>query len=688
MAQQAPSQTQRIITALAASILVFYLWVFVYQRFFYEPPAPPATAPAPGDVAPPPTATAPTTTWPEATAPAPAAEWPTQPPAADGLVATGGEDSTEITLGDASSDSQYPMALELTPRGAAVKNAWVRGYYQTVDKEDPYRIFQPLPASDRSPERYSLETSKVRFVELDQEVLLDRVTWKVENATPEQVVFSTDVHGPDTTPVARVLKTYTLPAQPPGNGPDTYDVLLALRIENLTQAPLTAVLVQQGPIGFQQEARMEDRKIIGAIFDREGRAPAVKGHLRSALADKDLLELGRDEGSSRIGWVAEANQYFTCIMSPMDRLGFEEAVRFERADAIHLVEGEDGEGEDLTFRYVTTPLPLAPGRGQDVVFDCYIGPKSKQIFQEVPKYAQRDYYAVIRESFYMCAPGALVALMMRLLNMFHRIPPHNYGIAIILLVIIVRTILHPITKRSQVNMMKMQKQMSSLQPKINAVKEKHANDRAAMNQAMMEVYRDAGVNPAGSMLTCLPMALQLPIWAALWTALNSTVEMRHAPFDGWWIRDLTQPDALIAFGTSFQIPLMGTIHSFNLLPILLAISQLLQAKYMPRSTAPTTGGNPDQMDQQRKMMMFMSVFFLFLFYNMPSGLNLYIMTSNLVGILEQWRIRKHIAEEEKKGKFAPPGPKRKSWFQQKWEELQKEAEDVKKVQSSRPKKRK
>jgi YidC/Oxa1 family membrane protein insertase len=261
-------------------------------------------------------------------------------------------------------------------------------------------------------------------------------------------------------------------------------------------------------------------------------------------------------------------------------------------------------------------------------------------------------------------------------------------------VIVVRTILHPITRRSQVNMMKMQKQMASLQPKVNAVKEKYANDRAAMNQAMMEVYKDAGVNPAGSMLTCLPMMLQLPIWAALWTALNSTVEMRHAAFDGWWIRDLTQPDALIAFSAGVEIPLLsyvmgGPIHSFNLLPILLAISQLIQAKFMPRSSAPAAGGNPDQMEQQRKMMMFMSVFFLFLFYNMPSGLNLYIMTSNLAGILEQWRIRKHIAEEEEKAKFAPPpGPKPKGWFHRKWEELQKEAEEVKRIQSPKAKKRK
>jgi len=235
--------------------------------------------------------------------------------------------------------------------------------------------------------------------------------------------------------------------------------------------------------------------------------------------------------------------------------------------------------------------------------------------------------------------------------------------------------------------------MASLQPKINAVKEKYGNDRQAMNQAMMEVYREAGVNPAGSVLTCIPMALQLPIWAALWAALNSTVEMRHAPLDGWWIKDLTQPDALIPLGTAIHVPLLsfilgGPITAINLLPILLAISQLLQAKYMPRSTAPSTPDKPDQMEQQRKMMMFMSVFFFFMFYNMPSGLNLYIMTSNVAGIFEQWRIRQHIAEEEKRGKFAAAAaPKPKGWLHRKWEELQKEADQARRVHSDRTKKR-
>src|SRR5437870_1923978 len=164
----------------------------------------------------------------------------------------------------------------------------------------------------------------------------------------------------------------------------------------------------------------------------------------------------------------------------------------------------------------------------------------------------------------------------------------------------------------------------------------------------MKVCQEAGVNPAGNLLTCLPMMLQIPIWGALWAALGSTIEMRHAPFDGRWIKDLTSPDALIHFKNAVYIPLVsklmgGPFTSLNVLPILLGISQMLQTKYMPRGAlAAQTGGSPDQLEQQRKMMMFMSVFFVLMLYNAPSGLNLYIMASNFFGILEQWRIRQHI----------------------------------------------
>ncbi len=581
--------------------------------------------------------------------------------------------------------------------GPALKQASLPGYHETVKRKKPYEIFRPLEVDGS--EDLSFETIRVRFVELDKEVPLDAVVWKKDRVTDQEAVFSVQINLPDGKPLARVIKTYTLKPQPGNAGPasQTHDLGLTASIENLSGGKLQAVLVQQGPLGMTQEAQREDRSVIGAMYE-QGRQQAnivAKSHARSKFAGKSKsLQIAQDDESHRVAWIAEANQYFTCIMAPEGRTGMTSPEMFERVDAVHLTPASTDNSADLSFRFITRPMTIAAGEQKTLGFDCYVGPKSKKIFESVPKYEKLDYYAVITSSFYMCAPAGLVGLMMWLLNAFYRIPPHNYGIAIFLLVVVVRGILHPITKRSQVNMMKMQKQMASLQPKLKAAKEKYANDKAALNQATMEVYRDAGINPAGNILTCIPMMLQLPIWAALWAALSSTVEMRHAPLDGWWIKDLTRPDALFTWTTPITIPLLsslmgGAMTSLNLLPILLGISQMLQAKYMPKSNAPSNPDNPDQMDQQRKMMMFMSIFFFFMFYNMPSGLNLYIMSSNVFGIAEQWRIRKHIEEEEKKGKLAPAqGPKRKTWLQRKWEELQKEAEEAKRISSERAKKRK
>jgi len=149
----------------------------------------------------------------------------------------------------------------------------------------------------------------------------------------------------------------------------------------------------------------------------------------------------------------------------------------------------------------------------------------------------------------------------------------------------------------------------------------------------------------------------------------------------------------------------GKIQYLNVLPILLAVTQVLQTKFMPRgNTSQAASGSPDQLEQQRKMMMLMSVVFMFVLYNAPSGLTLYIMASNIFGIIEQLRIRRHIADLEARseaaaahpgllrrlfrrffGRAVGGGEGHKSWLRSKWEELQKEIAEAKRMQSQRGK---
>lgn len=160
--------------------------------------------------------------------------------------------------------------------------------------------------------------------------------------------------------------------------------------------------------------------------------------------------------------------------------------------------------------------------------------------------------------------------------------------------------------------------MSTLQPKLKALKEKHAKDPQKLNKATMALYKEEGVNPMGG---CLPMLIQMPLLFALFQVFRSTIELRGAPFM-LWITDLSAPDTLFEIG-GFPI---------NILPLLMGISMLLQQRMTP-----TTG----QAGQQKQMMYFMNIFFIFIFYKFPSGLNLYYTLFNVLTILQQKYLTPH-----------------------------------------------
>jgi YidC/Oxa1 family membrane protein insertase len=211
-----------------------------------------------------------------------------------------------------------------------------------------------------------------------------------------------------------------------------------------------------------------------------------------------------------------------------------------------------------------------------------------------------------------------------------------------LLVLLVRTLLHPLTKKSQVSMMKMGK----LGPKVEELKKKYASNPSEMNKRVMELYREQGANP---MLGFLPMMVQMPIWISLYAAINASIDLRGAAFLPFWITDLSAPDMLFSFPT-ITIPLLGWhISSFNLLPILLAVGMVMQQKLM--SSSQTASASPQMAQQQKMMMIMMPIMMLIFLYTAPSGLNLYIMASTFGGVIEQKIIKKHIKEQEDKEKY-------------------------------------
>ncbi len=202
-----------------------------------------------------------------------------------------------------------------------------------------------------------------------------------------------------------------------------------------------------------------------------------------------------------------------------------------------------------------------------------------------------------------------------LTKMFRIIP--NYGFVIILFSLLVKILLSPLTKKS----FQSTRRMQDLQPKIQVLKEKHKNDPKKLNAAQAELFKAEGVNPLGG---CLPMLLQMPILIAFFTIFRSTIEFRGAPFFGW-ITDLSVPDTLTTIA-GFPI---------NVLPFLMGATMFLQQKLM----ASPSGGA-----QQKMMMYFMNVFFLFIFYSFPSGLNLYYSVFNVLSIVQQ----KYLTPSSKK----------------------------------------
>jgi YidC/Oxa1 family membrane protein insertase len=199
----------------------------------------------------------------------------------------------------------------------------------------------------------------------------------------------------------------------------------------------------------------------------------------------------------------------------------------------------------------------------------------------------------------------LAAPIFWLLNWIHRLVG-NWGIAIILLTVLIKLVFYPLSAASYKSMAK----MKQVTPRLTKLREQYGNDRAKMNQAMMELYKEEKINPLGG---CLPIVVQIPVFIALYWVLLGSVELRHAPFYGW-IEDLSAPDP------------------FYLLPALMMASMIVQTKLNPTPPDPV----------QAKVMMIMPFAFGVMFFFFPAGLVLYWLVNNILSIAQQWQITRML----------------------------------------------
>lgn len=324
--------------------------------------------------------------------------------------------------------------------------------------------------------------------------------------------------------------------------------------------------------------------------------------------------------TNRISWAAIAGKYFTFVAVP-------DATQYEYAFSMAPVAGVPE-----TSRLFMTRPPVSGSKTTDL-YRFYLGPKNQKALgvydiAEKNAYKLRDLNlgAVASTSGFL---GPLESVLKWFLMIFFKVIP-NYGIAIILLTILVKVLMFPLTKKSSESTLRMQ----ALSPKIKEIQEKYKDNSQKMNVEMAELYKREGYNP---MSGCLPMLLQIPIFFAMYNLFNNHFDLRGALFIPGWIPDLSLPETVWSFAP-FRLPILNW-SDLRLLPFLYLGSQLLYGKV---TQTPDQQGNA-----QMKMMLYvMPIMFFFILYDVPSGLLLYWIMSNVLTMGQQLAINKYLAKKK------------------------------------------
>jgi YidC/Oxa1 family membrane protein insertase len=284
-----------------------------------------------------------------------------------------------------------------------------------------------------------------------------------------------------------------------------------------------------------------------------------------------------------IGWYSFEGEYFAALLIPPSA---------ERSLTM-AVKGD--EKNILKVRGTLSPISIPPKQAIKVPYRIYLGPKEIRPLKELGVGAEKlldfGFFSIVAKP------------ILWFLNLTNSVTG-NYGIDIIIVSILIKIIFLPLTQIS----MKSMKEMQKVQPEMTRLRETYKNDKARLQQEIMLLYKRRKINP---MSGCLPMLIQIPVFIALYNALQNAIEMRHAPFF-WWIKDLSAKDPIY------------------ITPLIMGATMVLQQKMTPTSADPT----------QAKMFMLMPIMFTFLFLSFPSGLVLYWLVNNVLSIAHQYYMNK------------------------------------------------
>lgn len=362
----------------------------------------------------------------------------------------------------------------------------------------------------------------------------------------------------------------------------SYVVAEKLSITNTGSAPL--------PLRVGFTAATTGLSVPGNSYDPTRVAMLAGGKLTEETSTDTLAKKGLQVDQDP-QFAAVMSNYFVMAVAPEGQGGALKA-RFE----------------DNVFRLAADRPEIGVAPGQTVTLPCsyYFGPKEPKSLAQAPSQLTR----VIDYGTFDIIAKPLVDL----LRFFHGLVG-NWGVAIILLTLLIKLVFWPLSKKSYSSMDKMKK----LQPLINQIREKHADDRERMNAEMMQLYKTYKINPMGG---CLPMIVQIPVFFGLYQALLNSIELRHASFIGHlpgtdlvWLADLSTKDP------------------YYITPLIMGATMFIQQRLTPAPGDPT----------QAKVMMFMPVIFTVMFLNFPSGLVVYWLVNNVLSIAQQWMMTRSQA---------------------------------------------
>ena len=365
---------------------------------------------------------------------------------------------------------------------------------------------------------------------------------------------------------------------------------------------------------------------IGPHFDRKKNPNEVREILEFYNNKRFSKDIQGKTYDRPFEWAGVGGKYFAILIKPQNVENISSVVKTSSAV-------ENGYGNSQIF---LTRLPLKNGISTDE-FYVYIGPRSEN---ELIKYnlADKNKWGILNAKFNQALKTtgvfSLVEMLLKwALEKIH-IFIHNWGLAIIALTVILKIILFPLSKKSAMGTLKMQE----IQPKMQAIQAKYRDNPQKLNEETAKLYKESGYNPVSG---CLPMILQMFILFALYNVFNNYFEFRGASFIKGWIDDLSEGEYIWSWKR--EIPLLSRFsqNKLRLLPIIYTLSQLVTGKITQYGGAGTA-----QSQSQMKFMMYgMPILFFFILYNVPSGLLIYWIVSNVLQMVQQLLINSYMKKK-------------------------------------------